>query len=546
MTATAEESAAFPVLPPELIEEMVTCAAPMRRTFKKGESLYQAGDRDFGFFVIVAGKVEIRDGGDESKVITTYGPGQFTGDIALLTGGPSLATAVAIEDIEAYEVPHETLRQVVAECPGTGDVLLQAFIARRQMLRDAGYTGMRVIGSRYDRETFRVRDFLSKNRIPLTWLDLESDAQVRGFLEGVGFTAADTPVVVIGKTLLRNPSNRELAEAIGIHRPLEHVVYDLAIAGGGPSGLAAAVYGASEGLNTVVLERIAPGGQAGLSMRIENYLGFPMGVTGLELAEKAVLQASKFGAHLSVPTPVVSLSFDNSYPVLTLEDGETITAKCLLIATGAQYRRLTAEGCEPFEGRGVYYAATKIEAQLCKGTEVVIVGGGNSAGQAAIFLAPTVKKIYLVVRGDSLEKYMSTYLIRRIEQTDNIEVLTNTVVENMGGEGCLTAVTLVNRRTGERRTIDTPALFSFIGAEPRSNWLPDEIEKDERGFVRSGLAVTKKLDHGLTRDRFLLETSYPGVFAAGDVRAGSVKRVASAVGEGAMAVQFVHEFLKDR
>ena len=268
-----------------------------------------------------------------------------------------------------------------------------------------------------------MRDFLAKNRIPLTWLDLESDAEVRGFLEGVGFTAADTPVVVIGKSLLRNPSNRELADAIGIHRPLEHVVYDLAIAGGGPSGLAAAVYGASEGLNTVVLERIAPGGQAGLSMRIENYLGFPMGVTGSELAEKAVLQASKFGAHLSVPTPVVSLSFENGYPVLTLEDGETITAKCLLIATGAQYRRLTAEGCEPFEGRGVYYAATKIEAQLCKGTEVVIVGGGNSAGQAAIFLAPSVKKIYLVIRDESLEKYMSTYLIRRIEQADNIEVL---------------------------------------------------------------------------------------------------------------------------
>ena len=546
MSATAAESAAFPVLPPEQLQEIASCAAPVRRSFKKGEKLYQAGDRDFGFFVIVSGKVEIRDGGDESRVITTYGPGQFTGDVALLTGGPSLATAVAVEDTDAYEVPHETLRQVVAECPATGDILLQAFIARRQMLREAGFTGMRVIGSRYDRNTFQVRDFLSKNRILFTWLDLESDAEVRAFLESLGFTDADTPVIAIGKTLLRNPSNRELADAIGIHRPLDHVVYDLAIAGGGPSGLAAAVYGASEGLNTVVLERIAPGGQAGLSMRIENYLGFPMGVTGSELADNAVLQASKFGAHLSVPTPVVSLSFENGYSVLTLDDGETITAKCLLIATGAQYRRLTAEGCEPFEGRGVYYAATKIEAQLCKGTEIVIVGGGNSAGQAAIFLVPAVKKINLVIRGDSLEKYMSSYLIRRIEQADNIEVLPNTVVEKMDGEGCLTTVTLVNRLTGERRAVATLALFSFIGAEPRTAWLPDEIERDERGFVRSGLSVTKKVDHGLTRDRFLLETSYPGVFAAGDVRAGSVKRVASAVGEGAMAVQFVHEFLKDR
>jgi thioredoxin reductase (NADPH) len=346
------------------------------------------------------------------------------------------------------------------------------------------------------------------------------------------------------KLILRNPANLELAEALGIRRPLEQTTYDLAVVGAGPAGLAAAVYGASEGLNTVVLERTGPGGQAGLSMRIENYLGFPTGITGSELADRAAIQASKFGAQISVPTPVTALTFDQAYSVLQLEGKETIVAKCVLIATGADYRRLTVEGCERFEGCGVYYAATPIEAQLCRGSDVVVVGGGNSAGQAAVFLAGQVRKVYLVIRGDDLYKNMSNYLACRIEDTPNIEVLRNTEVRRLVGDGYLTSVELIDNKTGETRTIRAPALFSFIGAIPRCDWIPPEIERDDKGFVRTGPAVAQSPHWTAKRQPFLLETSRPGVFAAGDVRAGSIKRVASAVGEGAMTVQFVHEYLK--
>jgi thioredoxin reductase (NADPH) len=345
--------------------------------------------------------------------------------------------------------------------------------------------------------------------------------------------------------MLRNPSNRQLADAAGIRQPVEQTVYDLAVVGAGPAGLAAAVYGASEGLRTVVLEQTAPGGQAGSSMRIENYLGFPTGLTGSELAGRAVLQANKFGALLSVPTPVTRLEFDQAYPVLQLDGGETVTAKCLLIASGAEYRRLTVEGGLRYEGTGVYYAATPNEAQLCRGAQVVLVGGGNSAGQAAVFLAGHVRKVLMVLRGDDLYKSMSSYLARRIEQTANIELLCNTTVRRMHGDGHLTAVEIVNHKNGQERTEETPAVFSFIGAVPRTDWLPPEVERDAKGFVRTGPTLAHSPHWTARRPPYLLETSRPGVFAAGDVRADSVKRVASAVGEGAMAVQFVHEYLKE-
>jgi thioredoxin reductase (NADPH) len=304
------------------------------------------------------------------------------------------------------------------------------------------------------------------------------------------------------------------------------------------------VYGASEGLRTLVLERTAPGGQAGRSMRIENYFGFHRGITGAELAERGTVQAIKFGACLPVAMQVNSLTFDNKHSVLHLDDGQTVTTKCLLIATGADYRMLGVDGCEMFEGCGVYYAATPLEAQMCLGSEVVVVGGGNSAGQAAVFLANHVRRVYLVVRGDDLGKNMSDYLVKRIEACPNIEVLLNTVVKKLHGEKSLTGVEVVNNKTGEVRTLDVPALFSFIGAVPRTDWLPDEIEKDAKDFVRTGTALAQSPRWTPQRQPYLLETSRPGVFAAGDARSGSIKRVASAVGEGAMAVQFAHEFLK--
>jgi thioredoxin reductase (NADPH) len=345
--------------------------------------------------------------------------------------------------------------------------------------------------------------------------------------------------------LLRNPSNRELADRIGIRRPVEQTLYDLIVVGAGPAGLAAAVYGASEGLRTLVLDSTAPGGQAGSSMRIENYLGFPTGITGSELADRAILQANKFGARLSVSTPVSSLMFDKTYPVLRLDGDETVTTKCLLIATGVEYRRLNAERCEQFEGRGVFYAATHNEAQIYKAAQVVLVGGGNSAGQAAVFLSQHASRVLLVIRGDDLYKHMSSYLAKRIEQTPNIELLRNSTVQRMNGDGYLNSIEIVNSKTGEKRTVETPAVFSFIGAVPRTDWLPPEIERDGKGFIRTGPSLAQSPHWTAKRQPFLLETSRAGVFAAGDVRSDSVKRVASAVGEGAMAIQFVHEYLKE-
>jgi thioredoxin reductase (NADPH) len=538
---------ALPKLDEAQIAALGRCVGASLRWYRKGQKLIEVGDRDFKFFVVKSGEIEILDeAGETPKTIAVLGRGEFTGEVAHLTGGPSLVSAVARDDCEVYEVSAEGVRQIINRFPDLGDVILQAFIARRQILREPeSFTGLRVIGSRYSRDTFRIRDFLSKNRVPFAWLDLEADPQVDQLLKQFGVSENETPVVAWGrKLLLRNPSNRELAEALGIRQPLEQAMYDLVVVGAGPAGLAAAVYAASEGLNTVVLERTGPGGQASRSMRIENYLGFPTGVTGSELAERAVVQAGKFGAHLPVATLATGLTFENAYPVLHLDGGETVTAKCLLIATGADYRRLTTEGCEQFEGSGVYYAATLTEAPVCRGAEVVVVGGGNSAGQGAVFLAGVAHKVYLVVRHDDLYQDMSSYLAQRIEQTPNIEVLLNTEVRQMYGDTHLRSVEIVNRKTGEVRTLETPALFCFIGAVPRTDWLPPEIERDDEEFVRTGAALAQSPHWTARRQPFLLETSHPGVFAAGDVRSGSVKRFASAVGEGAMAVQFVHEYFK--
>ena len=542
-------SIAFPTLDEAQIKEVARCTSAAPKLYRDGETLFAVGDRDFKFFIVTSGEVEIVDhSGDEPRTVTIHRKGQFTGDVSFLTGNPAVVSGVARGNIEVYEVRAEALRKALNQCPILSDIILQAFIARRQLLRESpDFTGLRVIGSRYSADTFRVRDFLAKNRALFTWVDVETDPQVDVLLKQFGVTEADTPVVACSHMLLlRNPSNRELAERIGLRQPLEQTVYDLVVVGAGLAGLAAAVYGASEGLQTVVLERTAPGGQAGSSMRIENYLGFPTGVTGSELADRAILQANRFGARLSVPTPVVSLAFDQVGPVLELEGGEKVTTKCLLIATGADYRRLEVEGYERFEGNGVYYAATPTEAPMCRGEKVLLVGGGNSAGQAAVFLAQHARQVLLLIRGDSLHKDMSSYLVLRIEQTPNIEVHYNTTIHQMNGDGHLSSVEIVNDKTGESSMVETPAVFCFIGAVPRTDWLPPKIERNPQGFIKTGPALAQS-SHWTAKPRqpFLLETSRPGVFAAGDVRAGSVKRVASAVGEGSMAVQFVHEYLKE-
>ncbi len=526
---------------------MASCTAIVPKRYKDGEVLIAFGERDVKFMIVKSGEVEIIDNFDDTpRTIAIHHKGQFTGDISHLTGRPFIFTAVARGDCEVLEISGESLRQVLNQCPGLSDIILQAFIARRQLVRDSpDFTGLRVIGSRYSPDTFRIRDFLAKNRVLFTWVDLESEPQVDQLLKQFGLAESETPVVACAHmVLLRNPTNQALADELGIHQPLEQTVYDLLVVGAGPAGLAAAVYGASEGLRTGMLESTAAGGQAGGSMRIENYLGFPTGLTGGELTDRAILQANKFGAHISVPSPVTRLSFENGYSVLRVDGGESITTKCLLIATGAQYRRLTVEGFEQFEGTGVYYAATQAEARLCVGGPVIVVGGGNSAGQAAVFLSGHAAKVLILIRGDDLNKNMSSYLVHRIEQTPNIELLCSTTIRKMDGDSHLSAVEIVSSKTGEQRRVETPAVFSFIGADPCTSWLPEEIERDEKGFVKTGTALTGSPHWTAGRSPFLLETSRPGVFAAGDVRSGSVKRVASAVGEGAMSVQFVHEYLK--
>jgi thioredoxin reductase (NADPH) len=342
--------------------------------------------------------------------------------------------------------------------------------------------------------------------------------------------------------MVRNPSNAQLADHTGIRRPLEHIIHDLVIVGAGPAGLAAAVYGASEGLKTVVLDRIGPGGQAGTSSKIENYMGFPMGLSGTDLASRALLQAQKFGAKLNAPADVARLTCERGYHLLSLEDGQDVSARSVLISTGASYRKLEID-CSRWEGSGVYYAATAVEAQSCQGAKVMVVGGGNSAGQAAVFLSQCAEKVFLLIRGGDLGKNMSAYLAERIAHTENIEVRLHTTITAMHGEDCLAAVELTCSQTDCCDTIDSSAVFVFIGADPFVTWLPDAIVRDRKGFVKTGPQVTESGQWTLRRAPFFLETSCPGVFAAGDVRLGSTKRVASAVGEGAMAVQFVHQYL---
>ena len=501
------QSIAFPTLSDAQIREFEAGTGAVSRSFRDGEVLIAVGDRDFKFFIVKAGEIEILDhSGERLKTVTIHRKGEFTGDVSHLTGRASIISAVARGQSEASEVSGDALRAALNQCPTLSDIILQAFIARRQLLRESGdFVGLRVIGSRYSTDTFRVRDFLAKNRALFTWLDVETHPEVGQLLQHFGLTEADTPVVALGDLLLlRNPSNRELADAIGIHQPLERTVYDLVVVGA----------------------------------------GFPTGVTGSELAERAMLQANKFGARLSMPSQVTGLTWENAYSVLHLDGGETVTTKCLLIATGADYRRLDVEECARFEGKGVYYAATPAEGQLCRGVPVVLVGGGNSAGQAAVFLAQHASRLELLIRGDSLYKSMSSYLARRIEHTRNIQLNINTTIRRMRGDGHLDGVEVLHESTGQARLIETPAVFSFIGAVPRTEWLPPEIERDAKGFIRTGTDVAQSPHWSSRRTPFLLETSRPGVFAAGDVRSGSAKRVAAAVGEGSMVVQFVHEVLE--
>jgi thioredoxin reductase (NADPH) len=542
---------------PKLDDRQLALLEPLgrRRKVRRGEMIFTAGQRDLGLTVILSGELEVfepRDG--HELVLATPGPRDFVGDVSMLTGTAAIAsTRGKAEESEILEVPAAELRRALAELPGVGEPIVTAFIVRRQrLLRDRDFAGMRVITTDNSREGHQLDDFLDKNHYPHRVIECESE-DGRAVCERLKLTTADLPALVTaGGTLLRKPTLREVAQVAGLMRPLiqdgeTEILCDLAIVGAGPAGLSAAVNAASEGLKTVVLESYAPGGQAGSSSLIENFFGFPTGISGGELTNLAQLQAFRFGAKFSTPSQVLSLAFDQGGHNASLHIGgcpATLRAKCVIIATGAHYSRIEAEGRARFEGFGVYYAATAHEGQVCRGSTVIVAGAGNSAGQAAMFLSEGAKKVLLVIRGSDLSKSMSSYLSRRVETKDNIEILRNTEIRKMTGGECLEAVELENTLTGERRTVETPAVFSMIGARPHTNWLPPEIERDERGFIMTGpLVADAPAWKAAGRQPGPLETSRPGIFAAGDVRSGSVKRCTAAVGEGGMAVEGVHQLL---
>ena len=536
---------AFPRLTHDQVATLAAFATA--RDVGEGELLFEAGGNRNAFFVIVSGAVEIIDrSGETPRTIVVHQAGEFTGDVDLLTRRRPLVTAVARGATKVLEIAPPDIRRIISERPAVGEVVLRAFIARRQLLLDSGFQGVRVIGSARSRNAYHLREFLSRNQVPVTWIDTDDDPGVGELLAHFGLGEKDLPAVAYdGRPLMRNPSIRDLAEAVGLKPALGTDIYDLVIVGAGPAGLAAAVYGASEGLRTLILDRASPGGQAGASMKIENYLGFPTGITGAQLTARATLQAQKFDARFSIPSPVATIERDGQNFIVHIDDDERAAARCVLIATGADYRRLDVPGRERFEGLGVYYEATPTELGECRDVEVVLIGGGNSAGQAAVFLSEHLPHVLLLVRGADLSADMSSYLAERIAESDNIEVLDHTEIREMQGGDRLERIVIQDTRTGAQRTIDTPALFTFIGAVPRTEWLPKGIETDRDGYIRTGRTAAASPNWNRPRSPFLLETSWAGVFAAGDVRLGSVKRVASAVGEGAMAVKFVHEYLAE-
>ncbi len=531
---------------PTLSEQELSCAATIGapRRFHDGEVLIALGARDYPMFVVRSGSIAIlasRSG--EPQEVVVHGPGKFTGDVDLLTRRPSLTSAVARGDCEVLEVEAARIRQLLNEVPDLSNKLLEAFQARRELLERGDLIGIRVLGESDSRETLELREFCYKNKVPHTFLDIEED-RGRAALDELGLSSADAPIIACSKHVVSRPSLIRFAEALGISREIPDELYDAVIVGAGPAGLAAAVYAGSEGLKTLLLDRVGPGGQTGQSSKIENYLGFPAGLSGAELGNRGYLQALKFGVEFRAPVSVLGIERrESGVQGLDLCSGQTVRSRTVLIATGASYRRLPVPDCGRFEGAGLYYAATSVEARACRGATAIVVGGGNSAGQAAMYLSRQAAQVKLVLRGDDLAKSMSHYLCRRIELTPNVEVLRNTLVVAMHGARHLSEVELHDTVTGERRRLECAGLFSFVGARPHTEWLDESFLRDEHGFVQTGRAVAADARWDAGREPCELETSRPGVFAAGDVRSGTTKRCAFAVGDGALGVTCIHWYL---
>ncbi|MGE5715064.1 MAG: FAD-dependent oxidoreductase [Acidobacteriota bacterium] len=540
----------FPVLTAPQMERVA--ALGRERRMRAGEVLVAAGDQSERFFVVTHGRLEIvRQSGQGEELVATCLPGQFTGEAATLSGRPLIVSLRAAEDGTVIEVSREQLLALIQTDAELSEILMRAFILRRVELIAQGFGDVVLIGSNYSPGTLRVKEFLTRNGHPYSYVDLDQDTGVQDLLDRFHVTAGDIPVLICrGEIVLRNPSNAQIADCLGFNEAIDAArARDVVVVGAGPAGLAAAVYGASEGLDVLVVESEAPGGQAGSSSKIENYLGFPMGISGQDLAGRALTQAEKFGAELMVAKSATRLSCAKRPYVIEVDGTTSVAARSVIIATGARYRRLRLENLAKFEGAGVYYGATPIEAQLCRDEELAIVGGGNSAGQAALFLAQAARRVHVVVRSAGLADSMSRYLVRRIEEHPAIVLHPETEIVALEGKGHLERVSWRDKRTGAVTSQEIRHLFSMTGASPNTGWLDACVALDEKGFIKTGRDLSEEdlasSQWPLARPPYLLETSRPGVFAVGDVRCGNVKRVASAVGEGSIAVTFVHQFLRE-
>jgi thioredoxin reductase (NADPH) len=521
------------------------------RSIQPGEVLIEQGDTSVPFFVVITGEIEIvRPFGTQETLITIHSDGQFTGEVNMLSGRRSLVRARVTKPGKVIELDHQQMLSLVQTDAELSGIFMRAFILRRVELIAAGVGDIVLVGSAYSADTLRIKEFLMRNGHPYSYIDLERDPDVQNLLDTFQVSASEIPVLICrGQIVLRTPSNQEIADCLGFNETIDQThVRDLIIIGAGPSGLAAAVYGASEGLDVLMLETSSPGGQAGSSSSIENYLGFPTGISGQELAGRAYSQAQKFGADMLV-AKASRLVCDGRPYVIELENGTRISTRTVMIATGVQYRKLPLENLSRFEGAGVYYGATFVEAQLCGGEEVVVVGGGNSAGQAAVFLAQNAKRVHMLVRSAGLTASMSRYLIRRIENTPTIILRPQTEIVTLEGGDHLESVHWRNNQSGETEKREISHVFIMTGADPNTHWLNGCIILDDKGFIKTGSDLLpdnlSALGWPLMRQPYLLETSLPGVFAVGDVRSGSVKRVASAVGEGSIAISFVHRVLQE-
>jgi thioredoxin reductase (NADPH) len=539
-----EHDLRFPKLTQAQVSQLT--AFSQHRHTDAGEILFDQGNADRGVFVVLSGSIEIVgvSKGVES-VISILGPAEFTGEVNQLSGRRSLVLCRARESSELIEIDRSNLRQVMQTDATLGDVFLRAFLLRRVFLIANSIGDAVLIGSSHSGDTLRLRTFLGRNGHPYAYLDVDADADVQLVLDQFSVQITEIPVLICrGELVLRNPTNAETAACFGLNAGIDQGdIYDVVVVGAGPAGLAAAVYGASEGLKVLVVESNAPGGQAGSSSRIENYLGFPMGISGQELAGRAFVQAEKFGAQISIARTAAALKCLRSPYAVELDDGGVVQGRTLVIAAGSRYRKLDLANVAEFEGVGVYYGATPVEASMCRSEEVAVIGGGNSAGQAAIFLAGFARHVHILVRGPSLAQTMSRYLIARIEASKVITVETRTTVEALEGDGHLERIRWRNA-AGLSSTHDIRHLFLMTGADPNTGWLGTCLSLDSKRFIRTGPDIGTEWP--LPRPAFLLEASLPGIFAVGDIRANSIKRVASAVGEGSMAVQFIHQVLAGR